>query len=187
MVSDVPKMTVFWNFVTKSKLKVSLAVWRNLLPYIFQGVLQPGSPSRQAAPGQRKCNDASVYNIRKLDFQANICETFAAGQMQHYYGELVLGRGVFTRLFSTIREKDFNQNVGEVAYSIFLAVYWPIAQNVGTWLGKRIKYTFILTSCNVATMVANNSTRYFFPWRLYCTLYLCWMHWFVSHLIQRRI
>jgi len=36
---------------TISKLKASLAVWRNLLPYIFQGGLQPGSPSRRAAPG----------------------------------------------------------------------------------------------------------------------------------------
>ena len=34
----------------KSRLKASLAVWRNLLPYIFQGGLQPGSPSRRAAP-----------------------------------------------------------------------------------------------------------------------------------------
>jgi len=40
-------------FVTKSKLKVSLAVWRNLLPCIFQGGLQPGSPSRQAAPADQ--------------------------------------------------------------------------------------------------------------------------------------
>ena len=38
-------------FVTKSKLKASLAVWRNLLSYIFQWGLQPGSPSRLAAPG----------------------------------------------------------------------------------------------------------------------------------------
>jgi len=38
-------------FVTKSKLKASLAVWRNLLRYIFQGGLQPGSPSGRAAPG----------------------------------------------------------------------------------------------------------------------------------------
>ena len=37
-------------FVTKSELKTSLAVWRNLLPYIFQGWLQPGSPSTGAAP-----------------------------------------------------------------------------------------------------------------------------------------
>ena len=37
-------------FVAKSKLKSSLAVWRNLLPYIFQRGLQPGSPSRRAAP-----------------------------------------------------------------------------------------------------------------------------------------
>ena len=32
-------------------------------------------------------------------------------------------------------EQDFNQNVVEVAYSIYLAAYWPIAQSVGTWLG----------------------------------------------------
>ena len=51
MVSEVPKMIVLWNFVTKSKLKTNLAVWRNLSPYIFQGGLQPGSPSRRAAPG----------------------------------------------------------------------------------------------------------------------------------------
>ena len=31
-----------------------------------------------------------------------------------------------------ITEQGFNQNVGEVAYSIYLAIYWPIAQNVGT-------------------------------------------------------
>ena len=41
------------------------------------------------------------------------------------------------RLFSTISEQDFNQNVREVAYSIYLAVYWPIAQNVGTSLGNK--------------------------------------------------
>jgi len=38
----------------------SLAVWRNLLPYIFQGGLQPGSPSRRAALStitfSRRCN-----------------------------------------------------------------------------------------------------------------------------------
>jgi len=39
------------------------------------------------------------------------------------------------RLFSTISEQDFNQNIEEVAYSIYLAAYWHIAQNVGTWLG----------------------------------------------------
>jgi len=50
MVSEVPKMIVLRNLATKSRLKASLAVWRNLLPYIFQGGLQPGSPSRRAAP-----------------------------------------------------------------------------------------------------------------------------------------
>ena len=39
------------NFVTKSKLKASLAVWQNLLPNIFQGGLHHGRPPRRAAPG----------------------------------------------------------------------------------------------------------------------------------------
>jgi len=43
------------------------------------------------------------------------------------------------RLFSTISEQNFNQNIGEIAYSIYLAVCWPIAQNVGTWLGNKDK------------------------------------------------
>jgi len=51
MVSEVPKMIVLRNFATKSRLNASLAVWRDLLPYIYQGGLQPGSPSRRAAPG----------------------------------------------------------------------------------------------------------------------------------------
>jgi len=39
-------------------------------------------------------NDASVYHVRKLDFQANLCEAFAEDTQQHYCGDLVLGRGV---------------------------------------------------------------------------------------------
>jgi len=72
-----------------------------------------------------------VYNVGKLDFQANLCEAFAEDKKQHDCGELVLGWRVQQRLFSTISEQNFNQNIGEVAYSIYLAVYWPIAQNVG--------------------------------------------------------
>ena len=37
-------------FVTKCSVKASLAVWLNLLPYIFQGGLQPSNPPRRAAP-----------------------------------------------------------------------------------------------------------------------------------------
>ena len=55
MVSEVPKMMVLWNFATKSRLKASSGVWRNLLPYIFQGGLQPGSPCRRAAPARVFC------------------------------------------------------------------------------------------------------------------------------------
>jgi len=34
-----------------------------------------------------------VYNVRKLYFQANLCEVFAR-QKQHYCGDLVLGWAV---------------------------------------------------------------------------------------------
>jgi len=37
---------------------------------------------------------ANVYNVKKLDFQANLCETFAADKKQLYNGDLVLGWGV---------------------------------------------------------------------------------------------
>ena len=46
-----------------------------------------------------------------------------------------------------ISEQDFNQNLGEVAYSVNLALYWLIAQNVGTWPGNKDKiyiYTHFL-------------------------------------------
>jgi len=32
-------------------------------------------------------DDASVYNARKLDFQANLCESFAEDKKQHYCGD----------------------------------------------------------------------------------------------------
>ena len=32
-----------------------------------------------------------VYNVRKLHFQASLCEIFAENQKQHYCGDLVLG------------------------------------------------------------------------------------------------
>jgi len=71
----------------------------------------------------RAISTSLVYNIRKLDFLANLCEAFAEDKRQRYCGDLVLGGEFSTRLFSTISEQDFNQNVGEVAYSIYLAVY----------------------------------------------------------------
>jgi len=32
-----------------------------------------------------------VYNVRKLHFQANLCEVFAEDKQQHYCEDLVLG------------------------------------------------------------------------------------------------
>jgi len=43
-----------------------------------------------------KFNYASVYNVRKIHFQANLCEAFAEDRKQHYYGDLVLGWGVLS-------------------------------------------------------------------------------------------
>jgi len=39
-----------------------------------------------------KFKDASVaYNVRKLHFQANLCEVFAENKQQHYCGDLASG------------------------------------------------------------------------------------------------
>jgi len=32
-------------------------------------------------------NDASVYNVRKVDFQTNPCEAFDEDKKQHYCGD----------------------------------------------------------------------------------------------------
>jgi len=37
-----------------------------------------------------KFNAASVYNVRELHFQKNLCEAFAEDKKQHYCGDLVL-------------------------------------------------------------------------------------------------
>jgi len=56
-----------------------------------------------------------VYNVRKLHFQANLCEVLAEDQKQHDRGDFVLGWAVLPkRLSSTTSRQDFNQNVGEV-------------------------------------------------------------------------
>ena len=38
-----------------------------------------------------------VYNVRKLHFQANLCEVFAEDKQQHYCGVLVLGWAVLQK------------------------------------------------------------------------------------------
>jgi len=35
-----------------------------------------------------------VYNVRKLDFQANLCVALAEDKKKHCWGDLVLGWGV---------------------------------------------------------------------------------------------
>jgi len=37
-----------------------------------------------------------IYNVRKLHFQANLCEVFAEDK-QHYCGDLVLGWAVLQK------------------------------------------------------------------------------------------
>jgi len=53
-------------------------------------------------------NDASAYNVRELDFQANLCEAFVEDKKQHCCGDLVWDGELSKRLFSTISEQDFN-------------------------------------------------------------------------------
>jgi len=79
-----------------------------------------------------------VY-VSKLDFQANLCEAFAKVKKAALLWKLRFGMGSFTKDSQTISEQDFTQNVGEVSSSIYLAVYWAIAQNVGSWLGNKDK------------------------------------------------
>jgi len=79
-----------------------------------------------------------VYILESSIFRQISAKLFAEDKKRHYCGDLVLGWGVYQRLFSTISEQDFNQN-DEVAYSIYITVYWPIAQKVGTWLGNKVK------------------------------------------------
>jgi len=38
-----------------------------------------------------------VYNVRKLHFQANICEVFAEDKKQHYCRDLFLGGAVLQK------------------------------------------------------------------------------------------
>ena len=59
--------------------------------------------------------------------------------------------------------------------------FWPISQNTGTCLGK-ITYTFSFISCNVGTMVTNQSKNIYSVTLTPC---VCaeYIHWFVSHTI----
>ena len=49
-------------------------------------------------------NDSSVCNVKKLHFQANLCEIFAEDK-KHYCGYLVLGGQFYKRLSSTISKQ----------------------------------------------------------------------------------
>jgi len=55
-----------------------------------------------------------VYNVRKLHFQANLCEVFAEDKQQHYCGDLVQDGQFCKRLYSAISKHDFHQNFREV-------------------------------------------------------------------------
>jgi len=36
-----------------------------------------------------KFNDSSVYNVRKLHYEANLCDVFAEDKNHHYCGDLI--------------------------------------------------------------------------------------------------
>ena len=53
-----------------------------------------------------KFNDSSVYIVRKLHFQVNLCEVFAEDKKQHYCGDLVLGWVVLQKtVFNHVAEQ----------------------------------------------------------------------------------
>ena len=79
-------------------------------------------------------------------------------------------------------EQDFNHTAVEVSYSIYLAAYWPIAQNVGIWLGIKDEIYIYPHFLECRDNGDQQFQAIFFPRNSY-TLCLCWMHWFVSHLI----
>ena len=88
-------------------------------------------------------------------------------------------------MFSILSEQDFNQNVGEVACSIFVPVCWTIAQNVGTWLGNKDKIYINSHSLQCRDSGDQQIQKIFFLDSY--TLCLCWTHWFVSQLNYLRL
>ena len=62
-----------------------------------------------------------MYNVRKLHFQANLCEVFAEDK-QHYCGDLVLEWAVYQRLSSTINKQDFYQNFRQVLTWLYIVL-----------------------------------------------------------------
>ena len=68
-----------------------------------------------------------VYKVRKLRFQANLCEAFAEKKQQHYCGDLVLGWAIFQKTDFNHQERGFPSKLER---SIDLAIYCPIAQNL---------------------------------------------------------
>jgi len=55
-----------------------------------------------------------AYNVRKLHFQANLCEVLAENKQQHYCGDLVLGWVVLQKTVFNHCKQAFHQNFREV-------------------------------------------------------------------------
>jgi len=83
-----------------------------------------------------------VYNVRKLHFQANLCEAFAEDKNRPYCRELVLGWASLQKTVFNHSKQDFNQNVEEV---LTCYIFTYIAQNLGTCLGIKDRLLSILT------------------------------------------
>ena len=64
---------------------------------------------------------------------------FPKTKKQNHCRDLVLEWAVLQKnvFICSINEERFTQHVGEVASSIYLAVYWPTAQSVATCLGNK--------------------------------------------------
>jgi len=109
-------------FVTKSKLKASLTVWRKLLPYIFQGGLRPGSPFRRATPDQHDsllrylshCSkifqESNALQQQQISHQPNVTAIFfkriSDADITCYPTQFFSMGTVFTKVITIIDQHD---------------------------------------------------------------------------------
>jgi len=82
--------TVKYNGCTRERPQYSRDLFRaqTLANWLYCNVVCHVFGNRQRKIWRCK---HSLYNVRKLHFQANLCEVFAENKQQHYCGDLVLG------------------------------------------------------------------------------------------------
>jgi len=95
----------------------SLAVGRNLFPYIFQGGLQPGSPSRRPAPGSKQVKILAVQYVHLTNDAILSVAYYIVRQMHRRRCATILvssfkthGNSSFLK-FATVERKESKQKI----------------------------------------------------------------------------